>query len=198
MFKLRYLLLFLFVFIFISCIDAAHYIIGRVNNTDSGISPDGLTITSWYNNQSINGSDIIGVLGNSSTENYYMIDCETVGTPCEVGQIWYIKIFKNSSGYLTNTTNITITGEGFDQAQDLLLYNESVSEQCNPAVNQNWVITDSQTCQGKNINLGVGNISVTTGSLMITDGSNITANSFSMTGSGNKIIINKGGRIISS
>lgn len=100
---------------------AAHYIVGYVNNSYTAVQANGKTITLWNPliGTSDNLTDIIGPTGNSGTNNIYLIDCELLQNGCNVGDILSVKVFNDGTDNLTQTTNISVTGAGFDQAQDL-------------------------------------------------------------------------------
>jgi hypothetical protein len=121
--KLKFipLMILLFLLFFTSFVSSAHYLSGLVNNAGDGTNANDRIITIWKTSQSTNITDIIGVNGQSGYENYYMVDCEMLGE-CNIGDIFYAKVFNNGSNYITNISNVTITGAGFDSFQDLTLF----------------------------------------------------------------------------
>jgi len=114
-----------FVVVELSLISGAHFIIGRVENALDGTSANGFTITVWNvdNGPSDNLTDVVGEGGNSGQNNLYMIDCELLETPCEVGDNLSLKVIDNGeSEYFTPyEVNITISDAGFDVANNLTL-----------------------------------------------------------------------------
>jgi len=100
---------------------AAHYIVGGVEDSVGGENPNGKTITLWNpaNGRLENVTDIIGPLGKSGVSRLYMIDCEQLATPCTVGDTMSIQVL--TGGFITNQTNITVTGAGFDLASNITL-----------------------------------------------------------------------------
>ncbi|MCK4553034.1 LamG domain-containing protein [Candidatus Pacearchaeota archaeon] len=64
--------------------------------------------------------------------------------------------------------------------------------QCSPNLNENWIITDAQVCDAKEVTTGTGKITVSTGgNLSLINSANVTANGFEITRTGNCVFINK-------
>ncbi|HLC78412.1 MAG TPA: hypothetical protein VJH92_04765, partial [Candidatus Nanoarchaeia archaeon] len=93
------------------------------NNALDGTSANSHTIVMWNPTIGVNDNqtDIIGQTGNSGVDNLYMIDCELLNTPCQVGDNLSVKVLNIGDNYLTNTINVTVTGAGFDVADNLSL-----------------------------------------------------------------------------
>lgn len=120
--KILKLLLFAFILLFLKEASAAHFIVGSINDSFDGTSPNGRNILIWQaSNLSNNISDTIGTNGNSFTSNFYMVDCELFTTACNIGDILSVKVFDNGDGYHTEIVNVTVTGAGFDLVNSLLL-----------------------------------------------------------------------------
>ncbi|MEM0465951.1 MAG: hypothetical protein QXW97_04615 [Candidatus Pacearchaeota archaeon] len=122
----NYIIIIFFVLFFIILvlnIKAAHYIVGRVNDSKDGISANGREVVLWNPSIGIhdNLTDIIGPLGNSGLNNYYLIDCELLDYPCEIGDILNIKVINNGDNRISYTIPVTVTGASFDRAKDLFL-----------------------------------------------------------------------------
>jgi hypothetical protein len=61
---------------------------------------------------------------------------------------------------------------------------------CNPTINVDWVITDSQVCNGVNANVGTGSIRITgVGNLYIINGANVTAKNLTILRTGDAVVI---------
>lgn len=121
---LVFAIVFLLVFT-VGTVESAHFIIGRVNDAIDGTSSNDLTVVLWNSTTgfSDNLTDTIGPNGNSGQDNLYMIDCELLLTPCQIGDIVSIQVLDdNSSEYFTATeVNVTISDAGFDLAANLTL-----------------------------------------------------------------------------
>ena len=101
--------------------SAAHFVVGRVNDSLSGVSADGRVVVLWNPVNGIldNVTDVIGAGGNSGSANVYMMDCELLQSPCIVGDNVSIRVVDSGDGYISDTVNVTITGAGFDLAPEL-------------------------------------------------------------------------------
>jgi len=115
---------FLFVLLFqLSFVSSAHYVIGRVNNALDLTLANDHTVVLW--NPSIgltdNLTDIIGPNGNSGQDNLYMIDCELLNNPCNIDETISLKVINGGDNYASLVINITVTGAGFDLADNLTL-----------------------------------------------------------------------------
>ncbi len=102
---------------------AAHYIAGIVNDAYDGEAANDKTVVLWNPSNGINDNltDIIGPNGNSGADNVYFIDCQALNTPCSVNDVMNIKVINTGDDYVTNTTSVTVTGSGFDEAPNLTL-----------------------------------------------------------------------------
>jgi hypothetical protein len=95
--------------------SAAHFIVGIANDARDGSSSDGKTVTLWNPANGINDNltDIVGPTGNSGSSNIYLIDCELLNTPCQIGDEIRVKL-ADVGAYTSNYVNLTVTGAGFD------------------------------------------------------------------------------------
>lgn len=114
--------LILFIIIAVHLVSGAHYVTGRVNDSKDFISANNHEIVLWnpLNGIEDNLTDIIGPLGNSGTDNYFLIDCELLNIPCYIGDLLNIKVIEKNyrNSY---TTTLIVTGAGFDVARELFL-----------------------------------------------------------------------------
>lgn len=112
---------FILLILLTSSVSAAHFIIGYVNDALDTTPADGHTVLLWNpsNGLSDNLTDIIGPLGNSGTNNYFMIDCELLNTPCNLNDQINVKIINNGDDYVSYIYSTTVTGAGFDSTPDL-------------------------------------------------------------------------------
>ena len=103
--------------------SAAHYIIGIVNNAKDSTPANEHTVVLWNPAIGIqdNQTDIIGVNGNSGTDNIYMIDCEMLNSPCNVEDILKVKVIDNGDSYISSEVSVAVTGAGYDLADNLTL-----------------------------------------------------------------------------
>ncbi len=103
--------------------SGAHYIVGIVNDAKDGTSSNGLTISLWNTERGLedNLTDIIGPYGNSKTNNVYMIDCEMLKNPCNVGDNLSVRVFNNGNNYVSDVKSVIVAGMGFDVVENLSL-----------------------------------------------------------------------------
>jgi hypothetical protein len=103
--------------------SAAHYIVGVVNNAKDGQSANSHTVMLWNASKGIqeNLTDVIGPSGNSGVDNVYMIDCEMLSNPCKIGDILKVKVINNGDNYISYNASVTVTGAGYDVAENLTL-----------------------------------------------------------------------------
>lgn len=119
----RYLLICMFIILILDFVSSAHFIVGKVNNSLSGESANGHTIIFWnevYGSQ-FNITDTIGPLGNSYTDNFYMVDCEMLENPCAIGDVLQFRVLDNGDGYYSSNKSIVITGAGYDLADEIVI-----------------------------------------------------------------------------
>lgn len=159
--------------------SSAHFIIGYVEDSGSGEPANAKEIVLWnIINSSDNLTDIIGPTGNSGVNNIYMIDCELLHTPCEVGDILSVKV-QNSEPFISNTQNVTVTGAGFD-----IVNNISLSS---PIQIENVLVEDDLTTPVNEIDLSAaGTKNITCSAVLIdvdneTEIQNVTAEFFDNT-----------------
>jgi len=100
---------------------AAHWISGWNEDALDGTGADGKDVFMW--NPVIgagdNISDEIGVGGNSGTSGVYLMDCEMLGSGCDVGNILSLKII--AGNYISWIVNVTVSGLGYDVPGNLSL-----------------------------------------------------------------------------
>jgi hypothetical protein len=103
--------------------SAAHYIIGIVNNAKDSTPANEHTVVLWNPSIGIqdNQTDIIGVNGNSGTDNIYMIDCEMLNSACNVGDTMRVKVIDSGDSYISSEVSVAVTGAGYDLADNLTL-----------------------------------------------------------------------------
>jgi len=72
------------------------------------------------------------------------------------------------------------------------------SSQCSPpAINQNWTITDAQTCDATTVNIGTGHILVVTGgTLKLINAANITSSGLEIRRTGDSVFIYANSRLM--
>ena len=116
-------LIFSFFFFLFPFVSSAHFIIGSVNDAGDGTPANDNMVVLW--NPSVgtsdNLTDIIGPNGNSFTNNFYMIDCELLQTPCSIGDVLSVRIVNSSNEFVGDGVNGTVSGSGFDLFANLTL-----------------------------------------------------------------------------
>jgi len=101
---------------------SAHWIAGYVEDALDSTSPNDRTVRLWNPSNSQETFAIVGPSGASGTSNVYMVDCEILTTPCQVGDILNLTIVNDASGYTAkNIVELTVTGAGFDMAPNLTI-----------------------------------------------------------------------------
>ncbi len=76
-------------------------------------------------------------------------------------------------------------------------YTESVGGDCSPTLNEDWVISDTQTCDGVDVTTGTGDINVTTGGkLYLINSANVTTTKLNAQTTGDQLFVNSGCRFI--
>jgi hypothetical protein len=122
--KNKIFLIFLVCFLSFSLISSAHYIVGYVNDALDGTLADTHEVV-LYNpsvGESDNLTDVIGVTGNSFASQMYLIDCELLNIPCEVGDNLTVRVYDNGDNYVsTHDVFVNVTGAGFDFMDNLTL-----------------------------------------------------------------------------
>jgi len=120
---MKFLILVFLLLLIVPTVSAAHYIVGIVNDARDGMGANGHTVVLWnpIAGEDDNLTDIIGPSGNSGADNIYMIDCELLNITCNIGDEMRIEVMDNGDSYITNYTNVTVTGAGYDVAENLTL-----------------------------------------------------------------------------
>ncbi|MGV8152526.1 MAG: hypothetical protein ACP5OG_05585 [Candidatus Nanoarchaeia archaeon] len=100
----------------------AHYIVGAVNDALDGTQSNGKTVVLWKGENILdNVTDTVGPSGNSNSDNIYMIDCELLQEPCEIGEIVNARVINNGDNYLSLNISLIVTGAGYDLMQNITL-----------------------------------------------------------------------------
>jgi len=102
----------------------AYFIMGQVNNSDDGVSPDGLRIVFARSEaealSGIYAYDIVGADGVSGIANRYNINAfQTIFTKPIPGETWQVAVEKNDAGYGAGPVDVLFTGKGFELVGDL-------------------------------------------------------------------------------
>ncbi|MEM0465071.1 MAG: hypothetical protein QXW97_00015 [Candidatus Pacearchaeota archaeon] len=116
-FFVTFIVIILFIF---PTVYSAHYIVGIVNDARDGTSANGKYVVLFkQTNVSDNLTDIIGPLGNSGYNNIYMIDCELLKNPCNIGDTLIITILNTGDNYISSNVSVTVSSAGYDIAPNL-------------------------------------------------------------------------------
>jgi len=111
--------------------------------------------------------------------------------------VFNVTIFPISTG--TYPYNWTAYGNGTSALFNISnhrYYTVNSSGQCSPALDEDWIIEDEQTCNGVEVTTGTGSTFITsTGLLYLINGANLTTRGLNVSGTGNKVFINIGGSI---
>lgn len=96
--------------------------------------------------------------------------------------------------------NITSTLESDytpdDYYNNTLTLQEEGAGMCSPSLNQDWEITDTQTCDANEVTTGTGSIIIKSGgTLYLINGANVTTNKLELQTTGDQIFINEGGEL---
>ncbi len=118
--------LIVFIVLFIAAASACyaqHWVYGYVYDGADGTPANDRQVAVYYpGNSSNNATDIIGPNGASGANNLYLIDIENVNSSWADGDIVYVKVIRNGSGYWAGPVNATLnSGQAFDQAADMAL-----------------------------------------------------------------------------
>lgn len=126
--------------------SSVQWIVGTVEDALDTTSPDDRTIRIWNSTNSQEIFGVIGPSGPSGTPNVYMVDCETLPTPCQVGDTLNVTIVDDGSGYVAkNIVEITVTESGFDSAPNITINT--------PPTSINLTIEDALTSPQNEIDL---------------------------------------------
>ena len=118
---------------------SAHWIAGYVEDAIDSTSPNARTIRLWNPLNSQETFGIVGPSGLSGTSNVYMIDCEMLTTPCQVGDKLNLTVVSDGSGY---DAKYPVSGAGFTMAPNLSLnapvsvYNVTVEDSLTSPANE--------------------------------------------------------------
>lgn len=119
----KFFILLILLFLSISSVSAAHFIIGRVNDSLDTTAANNRTVVLYNpsNGKSDNLTDTIGPNGNSGQNNLYMIDCELLSTSCIIGDNLVIEVIDSGDNYVAENATATVTGAGYDLATTVTL-----------------------------------------------------------------------------
>lgn len=103
----------------------------------------------------------------------------------------------NPEGLTKNIDSGSPTDFWITDLTDLFVYHiNTLESQCIPVLNQDWIITNNQNCNRKEVNLGIGNIIIQgNGYLSLINSANITTNSLLINATGDRVFINKGSEL---
>ena len=69
----------------------------------------------------------------------------------------------------------------------------NASGECSPTLDEDWVISDAQTCDGVHVTTGTGDINITSaGNLTLINHANVTTNQLRMESGADRLFINHG------
>jgi hypothetical protein len=111
------------IIISLNFISSAHYIIGYVENALDGQNSNEKTILLWDYSVGManNLTDLIGPNGNSGSDNIYMIDCEMLSPPCDIGDTLSLKVINNGDSYVSDIKNVTVSSNGYTLVENITL-----------------------------------------------------------------------------
>ena len=123
-----------------------------------------------------------------------------LSTPWNIGTASYTFDYHN----ISDESNSSITGLSFnttgenmyvlDSSLDDTVFQYSLVEaeavtQCSNTIDTDWLITDAQTCDNQELNIGTGKIVISTGNLTLINSGNVTASGLNITQDGEKVFI---------
>jgi hypothetical protein len=74
--------------------------------------------------------------------------------------------------------------------------NTTTPTMCSPTLDADWIISDTQICDGVQVTTGTGQIFITnTGLLYLINGANVTTRGINISKTGDRVFINKGGEL---
>jgi len=119
----KVVLFLVFAILLVNLASASHYIVGIVNNASDGEKANGKEVVLWRPSSGINDNltDIVGPTGNSGADNVYMIDCEMLSSPCDIGEEIRIRVLNGGDNYVSYWVNFSVTGAGYDVAPNITL-----------------------------------------------------------------------------
>lgn len=103
-----------------------YFIMGRVNDSDTGVSANGLRVvfarTEEEAKTGIYAFDIVGPTGVSGVDNRYAINAfQTIFLKPVPGETWQAAVEQDDAGYGAGPVDVTFTGKGFEIAGDMTL-----------------------------------------------------------------------------
>jgi len=157
--KFVFLCILLFIIFSTSMASATHYIFGVVNDARDGTLANGHTVVLWNSANGIedNLTDTIGPSGNSGADNLYRIDCEMLQTACQLGDELRAKVINNGDNYLTDFVNLSVTGEGYDLMENLILNSPPSSTLNYPQNHQNFSSIIDFNCSASDLDGNLAN-----------------------------------------
>ena len=128
----------------------------------------------------------------------------TVKVSADNGQNWYSATKGQALGQTFTGANNSLIYRAFFNANVTktislsnlnISWSEKSSSQCSPTLNQDWIISDTQTCNGVQANTGTGKIIIATGGkLYLINGANVTAKKIEISTTGDRVFINSGSK----
>jgi len=96
---------------------------------------------------------------------------------------------------------VRLFGSDYQFYSPLLMYNltltgfnvSEIEEECNPTLNEDWVISDTQVCDGKEVTTGIGDINITSpGTLTLINGANVSTQKLNIKSTGDQVFVDSG------
>jgi len=130
-------------------------------------------------------------------------NCSTAGcsqgTTSQFGYVadvgWQINVTVPdfASGLKDLFVNATYSGNTRNDTETEAIDYGGVGEQCNPTLNENWDISDTQVCDGKETNVGTGKINILTGGILrLINGANVTSSGLNLATTGDQVFVDAG------
>ena len=176
--------------------NAAYY--GGVSIADEGTRYNTL-YNNFFNNT-------VNILSDSDSNTNYWNTTKTLGTNIVGGPYIGGNFWTDPDGGNFSDTCTDSNADGICDSDYNLIRNEwdyepltSFSVQCSPTLNQNWIITDAQVCDAKEVTTGTGKIIVSTnGNLTLINSANVTCNGFEINRTGDSVFVLQNCRIITT
>ncbi len=149
--------------ILVPLVSAAHYVIGYVEDALDGTSANDKIVMLWnpLQGKQDNLTDIVGPNGNSGQDNTYMIDCEMLDNGCQVDDELSVKVINNGDDYVSGIVNVTVTGAGYDVAENLSLNSPPNVDLIYPSDNKNISLSIIKfNCSGGDLDENLANVTL--------------------------------------
>ena len=99
----------------VGAVNAAHWIVGYVNNATDYTPASGHKVLIYKTNTSNN------ITVDIDSSNVFFADCELLPTSCELGDKIFVKVIDTGDGYTTQATEVVVSESGYDTAQNSTL-----------------------------------------------------------------------------